>query len=238
MNQHPLRQKGYPERPWGAISTDFLTHLPPSSGLTTVLVVVDMLTKMAHFIPCRTLPMAHTTARLFLQHVFRLHGLPDRAVSDRGVQFTAQFWKSLMTALQVQVCLSSAHHPETDGGMEKIIGILGQYLRCFVNQRQNDWADYLAVAEFAFNNSQHTSTQMTPFYANVGYHPQFFPLTPSDSPQLVRQQLIQAKEDYKRFADCSRRATPPLAVGDRVWLSTKHLLADCPIKKLDHRFIG
>uniref|UniRef100_A0A8C6XG21 ribonuclease H n=1 Tax=Naja naja TaxID=35670 RepID=A0A8C6XG21_NAJNA len=237
----------------GVISMDFLTHLPLSYGFTTVLVVVDMLTKMAHFIPCRALPTARTTARLFVKHIFCLHGLPDRVVSDRGMQFTAQFWKSLMTALQVQVCLSSSHHPETDGGMEKVIGILGQYLRCFVNQRQTDWADYLALAEFAFNISQHTSTQVTPFYTNVGYHPWFFPLTPSDSPvpeaqdflselyavqQLVRQHLIQAKEDYKRYADRSRWVTPPLAVGDRVWLSTKHLPADRPVKKLAHRFVG
>ncbi|XP_070795472.1 uncharacterized protein, partial [Pituophis catenifer annectens] len=190
---------------------------------------------------------------LFLQHIFRLHGLPDRVVSDRGAQFTARFWKSLMAALEVQVCLSSSHHPETDGGTEKVIGILEQYLRCFVNQQQDNWAEYLPLAEFAFNNSQHTSTQMTPFHANVGYHPRLFPLTIMDSPvpetrdflselqavqQLVRRQLIRAKKDYKRFADRARRATPPLEVGDRVWLSTKHLPTDRPVRKLAQRFIG
>uniref|UniRef100_A0A670ZB52 Gypsy retrotransposon integrase-like protein 1 n=1 Tax=Pseudonaja textilis TaxID=8673 RepID=A0A670ZB52_PSETE len=83
-------------RPWGMISMDFLMHLPSSSGFTTVLVIVDMLTKMAHFIPCQRLPSSRSTAQLFLQHIFRLHGLPDRVVSDRGVQFTVQFWKQLM----------------------------------------------------------------------------------------------------------------------------------------------
>lgn len=242
-----------PSRPWGAVSLDFLTDLPPSGGFTTVLVVVDMLTKMVHFVPCRGLPSAPATARMFIQHIFRLHGLPDRVVSDRGTQFTARFWKSLMDALGVQVCLSSAHHPETDGGTEKVIGILEQYLRCFVNQRQDNWAQYLALAEFAFNNSQHTSTQVTPFYANLGYHPRLFPVRPAGSvvpgsqdfleeleavQQVVRRQLAKAKEDYKRVADRYRKDTPALVVGDRVWLSSKHLPSAGPARKLDQRFLG
>ncbi|XP_013917932.1 PREDICTED: uncharacterized protein LOC106545800 [Thamnophis sirtalis] len=140
------------------------------------------------------------TAHMFIQHIFRLHGLPDRVVPDRRAQFTAQFWKGLMEALDVHICLSSVHHPETDGGMEKVIGILEQYLCCFVNQQQNNWVDYLAVVEFAFNNSQHTSTQTMPFLANGGYHPCFFPLTPVNSP--VPAVVLE------------------LAVGDRMWLST------------------
>ncbi|KAM3854145.1 uncharacterized protein M6D78_019368 [Vipera latastei] len=158
-----------------------------------------------------------------------------------------------MRALDIKVCLSSAHHPQTDGGTEKVIGILEQYLRCYVNLQQDNWVDYLAIAEFAFNNSQHTSTQMTPFLANVGYHPRFFPLSPVDSPEpaanefmaelqaihrLVRRQLEKAKADYKRFADRSRRDTPPLSVGDRVWLSTRNLPSTRPARKLDHRYLG
>ncbi|ETE58569.1 Retrotransposon-derived protein PEG10, partial [Ophiophagus hannah] len=242
-----------PERPWGALSMDFLTDLPPLSGFTTVFVVVDMLTKMAHFIPCWGLPTARATAHMFVQHIFWLHGLPDWVVLDRGTLFTTQFWKGLMTALGIQICLSSSHHPEIDGRTEKVIGILEQYLCCFVNQQQDNWADYLAVVEFAFNNSQHTSTQTTPFLANVGYYPRFFALTPLDSPvpeakdflselqavhQLVQQYLEKAKADYKEVADCSQRVTLPLAVGDRVWLSTWHLPLDWPVRKLDHRYLG
>ncbi|KAK9399666.1 PEG10: Retrotransposon-derived protein PEG10 [Crotalus adamanteus] len=219
----------------------------------TVFVVVDMLTKMAHFIPCRGLPSARATARMFIQQVFRLHGFPDKVMSDRGAQFTARFWQELMQALDVKICLLSAHHPQTDGGTEKVIGILEQYLCCYVNQQQNNWVDYLAVAEFAFNNSQHTSTQMTPFLANVGYHPRFFPLSPLDALEppvnnylaelqaihrLVQRQLEKVKADYKRFADRSRRDTPPLSVGDRVWLSTRNLPSTRPTKKLDHRYVG
>ncbi|KAK9395794.1 PEG10: Retrotransposon-derived protein PEG10 [Crotalus adamanteus] len=232
---------------------DFLTDLSPSSRFMMVFVVVDMMTMMAHFIPCRGLPSACDTGHIFIQHVFRLHGLPDRVVSDRGAQLTARFWQGLMQVLDVKICLSSAHHPQTDGGTEKVIGILEQYLHCYVNLQQNNWVDYLMVAEFTFNNSQHTSTWMTPFLANVGYHPQFFPLSLLDSPvptannymaelqvihRLVRQQLEKAKADYKRFADRSRRDTPPLTVGDRVWLSTRNLPSTWPAKKLDHQYLG
>ncbi|XP_013917631.1 PREDICTED: uncharacterized protein LOC106545554 [Thamnophis sirtalis] len=154
--------------------------------------------------------------------------------------------------VDVQVCLSLVHHPKTDGGTEKVIGILKQYLRCFMNQQQNNWVEYLAVAEFAFN-SQHTSTRMTPFMANIRYRPRFFPLTPVDSlvpaaqdflselqaiHQVVHRFLNQAMEDYKRVADTSCCAVPELAVGDRVWLSMRHLLSHQPAKKLDHQYLG
>ncbi|ETE57916.1 infB, partial [Ophiophagus hannah] len=99
-----------------------------------------------------------------------------------GAQITAQFWKWLMMAFDVKIYLSSAHHPETNGRTEKVNGILEQYLCCFVKQQQDNWSDYLAVAEFAFNNSQHTSMETTPFLANVGYHPWFFPLMQLDLP--------------------------------------------------------
>ncbi|ETE61804.1 Retrovirus-related Pol polyprotein from transposon 17.6, partial [Ophiophagus hannah] len=197
-----------PERPWGAISMDFMIDLPPSSGFTTVFVVVDMLMKMAHFIPCHGLPMARATSCIFIQHIFRLHGLPVWVVSDQGAQFIAQFWKVLMTALDMKICLLSAHHPGTDGGTEKVIRMLEQYLRCFVNQHQDNWSDYLAVAEFAFNNSQHTSTQTTLFLANVGYHPQFFPLTQLN---LLVPEANDYLSKFQRGLQMSRR---PLSVGD------------------------
>lgn len=79
---------------------------------------------------------------MFIQHVFHLHGLLDRVILDT-TQFTARFWKGLLKALDVQICLSSVHHPETDSGTKKMIGILEEYLHCFVNQQQDNWADYL-----------------------------------------------------------------------------------------------
>lgn len=82
----------------------------------------------------------------------------------------AWFWQALLASLQVQVCLSSAHHLETDGGSEQMNTVLEQYLRCFLNFQQDNWMDLLALAEFAYNNSQHACTQITLFLANYGFH--------------------------------------------------------------------
>uniref|UniRef100_A0A803TY22 Gypsy retrotransposon integrase-like protein 1 n=1 Tax=Anolis carolinensis TaxID=28377 RepID=A0A803TY22_ANOCA len=232
---HPLPT---PSRPWEIISADFITDLPPSLGFTTILVVVDLFTKMAHFIPCEGLPTAKETADLFLQHVFRLHGLPKSLVTDRGSQFTSRFWKALQKLLGIDSRLSSAHHPQTDGQTERTNATLEQYLRCYVNYQQDNWASLLPLSEFAFNNGAQNSTKEAPFFANYGFHPRFFPpvVEASEVPaaenwlqeltavqELLHQQLDQAKEDYKRHADSHRQPGPEIKVGDRVWLSTRFL---------------
>lgn len=106
------------QRLLGAISMNFITELPPSKGATTVLVVVEMLIKMGHFIPCLGLPTARSTAQLFIHHMFQRHRLPDWIMTDRGVQFMARFWKALLKELEIQVHLSLAHHPEINRGSE------------------------------------------------------------------------------------------------------------------------
>uniref|UniRef100_A0A803TXD7 Gypsy retrotransposon integrase-like protein 1 n=1 Tax=Anolis carolinensis TaxID=28377 RepID=A0A803TXD7_ANOCA len=246
---HPLPT---PSRPWEIISADFITDLP-SFGFTTILVVVDLFTKLAHFIPCDGLPTAKETADYFLQHVFRLHGLPKSLVTDRGTQFTSRFWKALQKLLGIDSRLSSAHHPQTDGQTERTNATLEQYLRCYVNYQQDNWASLLPLSEFAYNNGVQASTKETPFFENYGFHPRFFPsvIETSEVPaaedwlqeltavqQLLLQQLDQAKEDYKRHADSHRQPGPEIKVGDRVFLSTRFLPSHHPCRKLDARFIG
>ena len=153
-----------PSRPWGSISMDFVVDLPLSKGMTTILVVVDRLTKMAHFIPVKGVPSAEHTAEVMVREVFKLHGIPDDVVSDRGVQFTSKFWKSFCSALGVTINLSSAFHPQSNGQTERTNQTLEQYLRCFVSYLQDDWVDYLPTAEFAYNNSKHSSTSQSPFF--------------------------------------------------------------------------
>uniref|UniRef100_A0A803TJ20 Gypsy retrotransposon integrase-like protein 1 n=1 Tax=Anolis carolinensis TaxID=28377 RepID=A0A803TJ20_ANOCA len=247
---HPLPT---PSRPWEIISADFITDLPPSLGFTTILVVVDLFTKMAHFIPCEGLPTAKETTDLFLQHVFRLHGLPKSLVTDRGSQFTSRFWRALQKLLGIDSRLSSAHHPQMDGQTECTNATLEQYLHCYVNYQQDNWASLLPLSEFAFNNGVQNSTKEAPFFTNYGFHPHFFPpfVETSEVPaaeswlqeltavqELLHQQLDQAKEDYKRHADRHRQPGPEIKVGDQVWLSTRFLPSHRPCRKLDARFIG
>lgn len=242
-----------PCRPWSSVSMDFITDLPPSNSFDSIFVVVDRLTKMAHFIPCKKTSSSEDTARLFLDNVYRYHGLPDDIVSDRGTQFVSKFWRSLFEALKVDIKLSSAFHPQTDGQTERVNQVLEQYLRCSVNYQQDDWTAYLSLAEFAYNNSVHASTQQTPFFANYGYHPKLDLLNPSidnnpaaeelvkhlsELQTLLKEQLQTAQESYKTSADKFRSQAPTFKVGDKVWLLRRNIKTKRPCDKLDYRRLG
>jgi len=141
--------------------------------MDSVLVFVDRMTKMSHFIACLKTTSAPDFARLFVAHIIRLHGLPDSIVSDRGSIFTSNFWSTLASILQINARKSTAFHPQTDGQTERMNQTLETYLRIFVNQEQDDWFDLLPLAEFAYNNARQESTRMSPFFANYDYHPRF-----------------------------------------------------------------
>jgi transposase InsO family protein len=120
-------------QPWGSIAMHFITDLPTVRAKNSILVVVDRLTKMAHFIPCSKLITAEKTTQLILDEIVRLHGLPEEIVSDRGPQFASKFWRHLFELLGVDIRLSSAFHPETNGQIERTNQTFEQYLRCTVN---------------------------------------------------------------------------------------------------------
>jgi hypothetical protein len=109
-----------PETPWTSISMDFIVDLPKSKSFDSVFVVVDRLTKMAHFVPCNKTITCKETTRLFLENVYKYHGLSDDIISDHGTQFTSKFWQSMFKILQVKINLSSAYHPQTDGQTEQM----------------------------------------------------------------------------------------------------------------------
>lgn len=242
-----------PQRPWSSVSMDFITDLPPSATFDAICVVVDRLTKMAHFIPCRKSISGEETAKLFLDNIYRYHGLPDDIISDRGPQFISRFWRSLFEILKVDIKLSSAFHPQTDGQTERVNQVLEQYLRCTINYQQDDWTSYLSLAEFAYNNSIHASTQQTPFYANYGYHPKLDMLAStgdknpaaenlakhlSEIQAILKMQLQQAQDLYKTSADRLRKESPVFHVGDKVWLLRRNIKTSRPCDKLDYRRLG
>uniref|UniRef100_A0A670ILS5 Gypsy retrotransposon integrase-like protein 1 n=1 Tax=Podarcis muralis TaxID=64176 RepID=A0A670ILS5_PODMU len=115
-----------PLQPWERVALDFVTDLPSSRGKTAVLVVVDLFTKMAHFIPCAKVATAEQTAKLFIDHVFKVHGLPRSILSDRGRQFVSSFWQKLLGILHVKISLSLARHPQTNGQAERVNAIMQQ----------------------------------------------------------------------------------------------------------------
>ena len=166
-----LRPLSVPDRPWQHISVDFVTGLPPSKQFDAICVVVDRLTKERHLIPCKTTITAEKLAQLFCDRVFRYHGLPKTIVSDRGPQFASCFGKHLCHSLKIESRLSTAFHPQTDGQTERINAVVEQHLRAYVSYLQDDWVDYLFLAEFAGNNQISETTTVSPFFANLGYHP-------------------------------------------------------------------
>jgi len=145
------------------LSVDFVVELPLFSGYDAVMTVVDSVSKRAHFIPTHTTVTAEGAARLFLHQVWKLHGLPTCVVSDRGPQFIACFTKELYCLLGIKLASSMAWHPQTDGQTERVNQELDQYLRLFVNERQDDWYDLLSLAEFQHNNHVYSATQHPPF---------------------------------------------------------------------------
>ena len=121
---HPLL---IPNAPWDTISVDFIVELPESSGHDAIMVVVDSVTKRAHFASTLTTITAAGTARLFVQHVWRHHGLPRKVVSDRGPQFVAEFTQELYRLLGIKLAATTAYHPQGDGQTERVNQELEQY---------------------------------------------------------------------------------------------------------------
>jgi hypothetical protein len=160
-----------PTAKWSDISMDFVEGLPKSRGKDVILVVVDRLTKYAHFIPLSHPFTVHKIATLFMTHIHKLNGFPQRIVTDRDRIFTSKLWQELFKSLKVQLNLSTAYHPETDGQTERVNQCLEQYLRSMTFKEPTKWADWLAAAEWWYNSSYHTTIKMSPFQALYGYAP-------------------------------------------------------------------
>ena len=157
-----------PDTCWHTISVDFIVELPQSDRYDAVMVVVNSLTKRAHFLPVNTTITAEGSARQFRDNVWKLHGLPTHIISDHGTQFTTEFTTEVYWLLGITLAKTTAYHPQADGQTERVNQELEQYLRLFVSERQDDWADLLSMAEFQYNNHIHLSTQQTPFLLDSG----------------------------------------------------------------------
>ena len=160
-----------PTRVWSDISMDFIEGLPPSHGHTTIMVVVDRLTKYAHFIGLSHPYNALLVAKTFISHIMRLHGIPTSIVSDQDRVFISSFWKALFQLRSTKLCMSSSYHPQYDGQTEVVNRILEQYLRCFAGSQPRRWQEWLPWAELSYNTYVHSSTKMFPFEEVYGMPP-------------------------------------------------------------------
>ena len=145
---------------------DFVVGLPKTLGkFDSIWVIVDRLTKSAHFIPVKVTYNAEKLAKIYISEIIRLHGVPLSIISDRGTQFTYKFWKTLHAELGTRLDLSTAFHPQTDGQSERTIQVLEDMLRACVIEFGGHWDSFLPLAEFSYNNSYHSSIDMAPFEA-------------------------------------------------------------------------
>ncbi|KAF8756853.1 hypothetical protein RHS01_03813 [Rhizoctonia solani] len=177
-----LKPLEVPPFPFHTISYDFITGFPKSNGHDAILVVIDSFSKFGHFIPTTKKVTSKGLAELFVSHVWKLHGLPVRTISDRGTTFTGKFLRALYQRLGVKPSFSSAYHPESDGQTERVNQFIEFYLRSYVAADHSDWASWLPLAEYAYNNAKHSATGKTPFELVFGRNPV---MNPSNIPANV-----------------------------------------------------
>lgn len=253
---HPLP---VPDRPWQHVTMDFITDLPPSrfAGLTfdAILVIVDRFSKMAHYVPARMDWDGIDLAQAWIREVIRLHGTPESVLSDRGPVMRSKHWDTFHHYLNARRVLTSAFHPQTDGQTERQNQTLEQYLRIFCSLEQDDWAMWISLAEFAYNDSKHSSTGYTPYQVCFGYNPSDpdwpqQPLGDGESPDgfEIASKLLQIRTNarrklktvqrYQKALQDKKRLPLELKVGDKVWVSNRHMKSTRPSKKLDWKFLG
>lgn len=173
---------------------DFITGLPRVQGRDSIFVVVDRLTKFAHFYTIAVDWSASQVAELFFQEVFRLHSLPRTIVRDRDSKFLSTFWQELLRLTGMKLTPSTSYHPQTDGQTEIVNKWVEGYLRSYVARQQRAWVKWLYLGEYCYNSSYHMSIQMSPFRALYGSKPMsFVDLVLQDSKVPLARDWIQGQ---------------------------------------------
>ena len=251
----PLHPNAPPSKPWEIITVDMIGPLPLSNGFDAILVIVDRLTKMVLAIPTNTTLTAFGTAQIFRDRVWSKFGIPLKVISDRGPQFVSNFITELYKMLHIEGNPSTAYHPQTDGQTERENAEIEKYLRAWVNTRQDDWSEWLALAEFAINNRVSTATKATPFELNYGRHPNMGIQPRRNSPNESASEFAErmnstwkeaenslklAAETMKHQYDKHRKEARDYKVGDQVWLEATNLNLTPPgaMKKLSDKRVG
>src|SRR5882672_10166043 len=160
------------------------------------MVVVDRLSKRTHVIPTISDVTAAGVAKLFQDHVWKLHGLPEEVISDRETQFVSNFTRSLSQLLGIRVAASTAYHLQTDSQTERVNQEVKQFLQLFVNQWQDEWYKCPAIAEFTYNDQIHASTCSSPFMMDTGQNPQL-------GIEPLRESCLETLNDFASWMDAA-----------------------------------
>ena len=257
LGRGKLQSTSIPEKKWSEVSIDFVTDLPVTKGKKdSICTVVDKATRMVHLIPCRKSTTAAEAARLFWDHIVRLHGVPSVIYSDRGSQFTSQFWRTLWGLTGTQLKFSTAYHPQTQGVVERMNAVIGQLLRCTIHgEKTGNWDSLLPTIEMTINALPNSSTGYSPFYLNYGYHPVLpvellkgdeevqveavdnFVRRVQNEWKRAKENLLKSVQTQQMYYNQKHRAVE-YQVGDLILLSTKNLKFKNVPAKLQKRFVG
>ena len=237
-----------PYGPWQDVTMDF-TEMLESLGYNYILEVVDQFSTEVVFVLCTKEETAYSTAELFRDHVWCQHGLPSTIVSDHGSVFASNFLGELYKLLGIKRKMSTAFHPQTDGQTEQLNHKINQYLRTYVNDQQNDWAKWIKIAQFVWNNTVSEVTTNSPFGITQSYSPRMG-IEPTETVApvakdfaLIFNKVVEASEKAKLSmkvqADKHRNPTLDYKIGRQVWLSMDNLrMLNCASKKLTEKWIG
>ncbi|CAJ2633456.1 unnamed protein product [Trifolium pratense] len=225
-----------PERIWEDISMDFITNLPRSKGYEAILVIVDRLSKYAHFTPLKHPYTARSIAEVFVREVVRLHGIPLSIVSDRDPIFMSNFWQELFKLQGTKLKMSTSYHPESDGQTEVVNRCLETYLRCFISDQPKTWSNWLSWSEYWFNTSYSAATGKTPYEIVYGRSPPVITrwvqgetrvaavqrelVDRDEALRQLREQLVRAQDRMKHFAD-KKRCDRSFEVGEWVFVKLR-----------------
>ncbi|GJR46614.1 reverse transcriptase domain-containing protein [Tanacetum coccineum] len=252
-----LQQPEIPEWKWEKIAMDFITKFPrSSSGHDAIWVIVDRLTKSAHFLAIRDDYSMEKLVRLYIDEIVAHHGVSTSIISDRDAHFTSRFWQTMQKALGTRLDMSTAYHPQMDGQSERTIQTLEDMLRACVIDFGGSWNIHLLLAEFSYNNSYHSSICCAPFealygrkyrspvlWAEIGDNrligPKMVQET-TDKVVVIRDRLKAARDRQKSYAD-NKRKPLEFQVGDHVMLKLspwKGVVRFGKKGKLAPRFIG
>ena len=252
-----LQSLPIPEWKWDQITMDFVSGFPRTvRGHNAIWVIVDRLTKSAHFLGMKTTDTIETLSQLYIREIVRLHGDPLSIVSDRDSQFMARFWQSLQQAMGTKLQFSTAFHPQTDGQSERVIQVMEDMLHACMLDVKGNLSNHLSLVEFAYNNSYQASIGMAPYEALYGrpcrsptcwleagesslFGPEIVRET-TEKIQLIRERLRTAQSRQKSYAD-QRRRPLEFQEGDYVFLKVspkKGVFRFGKKGKLAPRYIG
>ncbi|QRW24234.1 Retrotransposable element Tf2 protein [Rhizoctonia solani] len=238
-----------PSRPWQHVSYDMIVDLPKDGNFDSILVIIDSFTKYGIFIKCSKKLKAPKLAELFLEHVWKQHGIPEKTVLDRGRVFNNKFLRALYKRLGIDPHFSSAYHPQSNGQTEQVNPSIEHFLRVYSGVNQRDWTRWLPMAEFAYNNAVHSSTGKTPFKALYGQEPT---LTPSNVPTDVPEANDLAatmEEQWKEVEAALQQSKLQMVVGEsgnplefelgeEAWLNAKNVNLKTLSPKLTEQHLG